>query len=219
MDDPGSSTSARSALTLWHQDLRRIHRTFENALAFAPELQVVRDAADRVEQVAKSVEQTAGKIGSDSLAAYFAELAKVEERSARNWSSIAIASLVAMTTIAVVVLVVGAQNDNDWTEQLLHLALTLPIAALAAYASTVASRHRHQSWWARTTAAQLHTIGTYVEPLSESGRARVLEQVGLRVFAQPAFNTTAQEAETASITALLEGVIKRSCNNGTDSSE
>lgn len=101
----------------------------------------------------------------------------------------------------------------DWKTQGLHLFLTLPFAALAAYSSRAASRHRHrhrqQAWWAKSTAAQLHTVVLYTSPLDEESRSALLVQVGQRVFAQPAMNTSSQEPDSATLTASIDSLLSK----------
>ncbi|WP_143546724.1 hypothetical protein [Rhodococcus sp. 06-235-1A] len=206
---PDNSPSVKTAFETWQRALRSIERDFSDQLAVGPELEAARGSAKRAEKAADAAEKTAGRTGTITLATYFDTLAAKEATSAGSWSKLAVGSLLGIVTVAFVVLLVGATHSQDWTRQLLHLALTLPVAALSAYASSVASRHRHQAWWAHTTAAQLQTISAYVQPLADDARGHVLEQFGLRIFAQPAFNTTSQEPETASMTAMLEAVLSR----------
>lgn len=96
---------------------------------------------------------------------------------------------------------------SGWATQLVHLALTLPVAAGAAYASKISSRHRAQAWWADTTAAQLHTFTAFSTPLSEDARWRLREQFGVRIFTLAAFNTQERGDDSAALTAAVSDAL------------
>ncbi|MCZ4516940.1 hypothetical protein O4220_00320 [Rhodococcus ruber] len=208
----GHSSSASAAEKAWSKRIREMRNDLVDTLRIAPSVSVANEAALRAESAASQAESQAGGAASSTLAAHFEKLATEERASARSWSGLAVGSLVVSAIVALVVLWVGAESNLQWVEQLLHLALTLPFVALTAYASTVASRHRHQAWWAKTTAAQLHTVSPFVLPLNADDRSMVLSQLGVRVFGQAAFNTSEARPETASVLAPVQSLLSRSAN-------
>ncbi len=211
------TASAGAAFRAWTKRFVAIRDHFAAERAIVPALERSNAALDELEQNADLVKSTAGKVGDESLATHFATLSDTEMDRARSWSIIA--ALGVLVTIVIGASVVGGWFTDDttgWAEQLVHLALTLPIAAGTAYASTVASRHRQQAWWSATTAAQLHTFDAFSTPLPEADRAQLRAGFGARMFAEPAFNTHAQKPDSAAVTsavsdlaAALSDLVKR----------
>jgi hypothetical protein len=214
VDLPGDSPRNKTTFDQWSDRIRALSRRFETAAEWTVDGAAVSEIAsaatrvlEEVEKTAGNVKDAAGEVGTNKLASHFAVVAAQERVSARLWTGLAATSLAGVTGIAFKTLDVGASPSEDWKIQALHLSLTLPFAALAAYASRAASRHRQQSWWARSSAAQLHAITTYVEPLDDDSRSLLLVQVGQRVFAQPAVNMSAQEPDAASLAASVDGLV------------
>lgn len=201
VESPGDTAKNRVAFDHWRGRIRSLARIFEVAADVTSNAAVLVDTADEVKRLAEDVKKNTGGIANDELASHFTKVAEVERSSAQRWTQLTVVCLVAVTTIAAASLIVDPADD--WKIRALHLFLTLPAAILAAYSSRVASRHRQQYWWAQSTAAQLHTVTLYVAPLDADSRSRLLAQVGQRVFAQPAVNTSAQEPDAASLTASI----------------
>lgn len=196
------TASAEAAFRSWATQFDLIRDGFETDRALAPAIERSNAALNELEQNADLAIATAGKAGDKSLANYFATLSDKELTRASWWSFIAAAGMVATVILgATVVADLFTDDASGWVEQLVHLALTLPVAAGTAYASTVASRHRQQAWWSATTAAQLHTFDAFSAPLPDAARAQLRAEFGARMFAEPAFNTHTQKPDSAAVTS------------------
>ena len=214
--DAPDSTSARTAFNAWAVELQNI----SDSLRLAPALAEVTEAAARATKAATAVESTAGGAAANVLSKHFSGLAADERKRALWWSIAAIVILFVATGVALFVLTEGSTTDKPWSQQLLHLALAVPLTLLAGYSSQVASRHRHQAWWAGTTAAQLNTIETYSLALTPDERSPLLLHFGHSVFAHPVFDASNYGVtESASLTTALEKVLDRLVTRDASSSK
>ncbi|WAC55565.1 hypothetical protein [Gordonia sp. SL306] len=164
-------------------------------------------SAEAVKDIEKEARSAAGGIASATLAQHFAKFAANHRKSSQLWSALTIVSLLAVAAIAALVLFLGNDSDASPWAELLHLALTLPFAAMAGWASQVAGRHRDQWAWAAATEAQLMTAPLYAEALNDpQSRSDLLTQFGQRMLSAPVTRTPS-ESETASLLAGLQSVI------------
>lgn len=200
-----TTSSSHAAFKSWRNQLEEISDAFSLATAIATAVDRSDQAANDLEQSAEAAREATGEIGSTSLAAHFSEIARDERSRAFWWTGITAIGIVATIIVGVGVLLGWfSEVDQGWSSQLVHLVLTLPVAAGTGYASTISSRHRQQAWWASTTAARLQTFPAFATPLPDSDQARLRAEFGVEVFCKPAFNTAeGQKPDSAAATAAL----------------
>ncbi|QSE38894.1 hypothetical protein JXX30_15870 [Rhodococcus erythropolis] len=142
--------------------------------------------ANEAEQARDNALRASGDTGTIELSSHFSALATTEDNSAGNWTKFALAALVAAFITGLVVLLLAA--DRGWPSILSHLALALPILAIAAYAARVASHHRDSALWAKSTAVQLKTVRAYADSFAtDQAREQILLTLGTRAFSAPDF--------------------------------
>ncbi len=209
VNPPGGNSWNSAAFDQWKSKVRGLESDFQKAADLIAEASTVSTVAEEVTRIADRVRRQAGGISADRLASLFDTLGRQERASARLWTILAAACLIGITVVAGIALNNNDSGGIDWKAQGLHLFLTLPFAALAAYSSRAASRHRQQAWWAASTSVQLHTVVGYTTPLDDESRSALLVQVGQRVFAQPAVNTSSQEPDSATLTASIDTLLSK----------
>lgn len=170
-----------------------------------------RDARDEVKRVLRETRRAAGVVGETRLAAHFAAYARRERRSADLLRVSSIAAALLITAVAGVLLLDGKTDSLTTSQQLAHLAVALPLAALAAYFGRESGRHRTSSKWADELEIQLLTFDAFCEPLDDDAKTRLRSEFGRRVFLSNGPGASASEeigpSTTTAAADLLEQAI------------
>ncbi|WP_433504876.1 hypothetical protein ACQP04_35915 [Pseudonocardia halophobica] len=160
------------------------------------ETEAARDAAVNA---STSARKAAGATAAGSLASHFADHATEQKASADRLRIGASALLIVISIFAgVVVFRAELTNRADITE-LAKVAITLPLAALAAYLGREASRHRRAADWSRQLEIQLRTLDAFIAPMSDQEQNRQRVELGRRVFGA----SDVKEAEKDNSPALI----------------
>lgn len=205
--DVTANSSIEAAFQTWRQRLRQIASRIERAALVADTVDRGNQTIVELDRIRDVAANTAGQIGDDSLGTHFEKLAREERKRSTIWSTVAFAALATAAALAFLTLGKWVPPGSGWAAQLVHLTVTLPAAAGAAYASKISSRHRAQAWWAGSIAAQLHTFGAFSTPLDQERRGKLREQYGARLFTQASYDPSQQPADSASIAETLNGVV------------
>ncbi|MDQ0376563.1 hypothetical protein [Amycolatopsis thermophila] len=139
-----------------------------------------RDETQRVLEISK---QAAGITGSNQLAIHFAAYAHSEYRAANLLRLTTVILIVAIVVMAGIALSGPPSNASAFVPQIPHLALSIPVAALAAYLAREAGKHRRNAEWGKRFEIQLLTLEAYIAPLPDDSKQKMREQLGERVFA------------------------------------
>jgi hypothetical protein len=145
----------------------------------------VRETRDEAERVLVDARRAAGASGESSLALHFGAFAKAELRMADQLRALCIATLLAIAFVATALFVYQEANDLTTTGEIAKLAVTIPIAVLAAYFGREATRHRKVARRARELEIQLQTVDAFTHPLPDSLRDQIRTELGKQVFAMP----------------------------------
>jgi hypothetical protein len=141
-----------------------------------------RETRDQVKRVLRETQRAAGVVGETRLAAHFAAYARRERRIANVLRVSSIAAALLITMVAGVLLLNGRTDSLTTAQELAHIAVALPLAALAAYFGRESARHRTSSKWADELEIQLLTFDAFCEPLDDAARTRLRSEFGRRVF-------------------------------------
>jgi len=181
----GAGESRRmKALTLADGVRTRLYE--RNLLA---DLEETRRQATDILTEAKDVNRSARKMASgtaaNKLAEYFHDDSRTETRTADRLRVSAILGLVAVTAIAVFLLITRA-DQTTVAGELLKLSLTIPVAGLSAYLAHESTRHRTAARASAELAIALNTLPSYIANLEDDEGARELRRaLGMRIFAEP----------------------------------
>jgi hypothetical protein len=193
--DQMTAAEARALLQRMDDLGRAIHRTYRDGLGRTmseAQLAALNDlrnnfvsytSAQDVVNAAASLQEAAGEVAESELAEEFSKLSETEARLAALWTTGAIVALAGAAIIASVLL--ATSEGLSLGEELARLSVTLPVAAIAAYAARIAAQHRKNGHWARITAVQLKSVRAYGEDLSESLRHEVRKQLAETAFGKP----------------------------------
>lgn len=201
------NSSLEAAFQTWRTRLKQLATRTERAISVADTVDRGNQTIAELDRIRDIAANTAGQIGDASLGAHFEQLAVEERKRSTLWFAFAFAALAAVAGLALFTLGKWVPSGSGWAAQLVHLTVTLPAAAGAAYASKISSRHRAQGWWAGSIAAQLHTFDAFSTPLDQERREKLREQYGARLFTQASYDPSQQPADSASIAETLSGVV------------
>lgn len=180
-----SLISEKHAIEHWRTRLDQIARDANNSLDSERFARRAAESAKSAERASAAAREAAGSAGNSSLAVHFAQLAKGEARAALGWSAGTIAALLAMISTSTA-LSLFKVFDSVWSSIIGHLAVLLPMAAVAAYTARIAHHHRQSALWSSSTSVQLKSIAAYAEQFgSEESRESLLISLGTRVFSAP----------------------------------
>lgn len=153
--------------------------------------QRVRAGVDQIEDLVHELRETVrdgkeavAKLGEGELASDFGDLTRHEGRLSWFWQAVVGVVLVSMAWSSYEL--IADITDVSWTQALQKATVSLPLAALAAFAIAEARVHRHRSMWARSMAVQLRTVGAFTSILSPAERDELRMALGRRVFDAPA---------------------------------
>jgi cell division septum initiation protein DivIVA len=134
-------------------------------------------------RAADAVREVAGETSDTVLGEAFDTYARSERRAAEILRAAAIFVALAVVVGAAFVVLEGDFENLTVAEELGRVALTIPLAALAAYLARESSRHRRVARWARSIHVQLKTIDAYCESIDDSSlRASLRHEFGRRIF-------------------------------------
>lgn len=140
----------------------------------------VSQARDDALEALADTRKAAGVTAETSLAQHFGDYAVRERRSANRLRLSTVALALLITGLASALLLVS--SDVSAVDEPERLALTLPLAALAAYLGREASRHRNASTWAEEIRIRLLTLDAFAAPLSDEQRSQLRSEFGRGVF-------------------------------------
>jgi hypothetical protein len=187
--------------------LRSLDRAIEHAQATRLVAEA-RGARDEVQRVLDTTQRAAGAVGEGELALAFGGYAERERRVADVLRAVCALALLGITVLAAVLLFGRSGDGPTVSEELAHLAVGVPIAALAAYLGRESTRHRAAARWAHELELQLRTLNAYCEPLDGDARMQLRTDFGRRVFltdgAPPARVDEAGPSAAGDATNLLQ---------------
>ena len=179
MFDPGAATAY--ALQIARDRLLDAAETAIVALD-REGLERARSVHEQAVRVLDATRQAAGEVGSLSLGGHFERYADRERRAADNLRIASLSVVLISTAIAAIIIFERGAADAASAADWLHLALVIPLAALAGYLGREASRHRRISNWAAQREVQLKTLEAYAAPMSERDREKLRADLGRRIF-------------------------------------
>lgn len=203
-----------SALNSWLDTTNRILREYERRSREGLErlLGDVRSSAETAQKAAAESQQAAGLSGTSTLSEHFDALGESEGRSATKWTVTAIA-FISASGIAAVALGL-AYRDSSAASQALHLAWSLPLFAVAAYAARLANHHRVAARWARTAAVQVKSVPAFLNLLNDdSTRTSVLLGLSTRLFTAPDVTGDASTAQMSIVPSETLDAIQKIATN------
>ncbi|WP_214406138.1 hypothetical protein [Pseudonocardia lacus] len=121
--------------------------------------------------------------GLKDLGHYFDEVARGERRFAEALRALAAASLVSIFALSVSQF--RPELDLSLGQQLSHLAVALPLAALAGYLGRQSGHHRAAALDAKQTAVRLRTLPLFAKNLGGTAGEEFWVEVGRGVFTKP----------------------------------
>lgn len=182
---PTTLISEKHAIERWNARLVQISNEAKTSLNSARFAHKAAEAARSAERASVAAREAAGSAGNSALAFHFAELAQRESRAAFGWTFCTIVALM-VTITAGTILSVNKVFDSLWSSIIGHLAVILPIVAIAAYTARIAHHHRKSALWSSSASVQLKSIAAYAEQLgSDDSRENILIALGNRVFSAP----------------------------------
>ncbi|QZH60497.1 hypothetical protein K1X22_01305 [Mycolicibacterium farcinogenes] len=197
--DNSTPISKQMAHHRWAQALDRTSENFSNALAAAKQAELLKET----QQYRDLARDAASDAGAASLGGHFREIYDTERISVWLWTTATIVT--ALSAIGGAVWLIRDSTDPDWIKALLHLAIVLPLFGLSAYFARIARHHRLLGRWARTSAAQVNSIGAFaLTAPSDRGREELILTLGHTVFGPPAF---ADDSKTEHISAIPPEII------------
>jgi hypothetical protein len=140
-------------------------------------------AAHEAAESAFNAQELVGGAATSALGAEFFSYATAESKLSFRWSAVTVGALV--IAAAIPILVAHNVRLTSVSEEISRLAVAIPVAAIALYASRVAGHHRMTSRWAHTRAVQLYTIRAYSEILDVTGMQALRLEFGRTVFSPP----------------------------------
>jgi hypothetical protein len=159
---------------------------------------------------AESAKRAAGITSDVRLADHFAQYARLERRAADRLRVASVVTVLTITAVATYI-VLRASSQELSAGGASKFALSVPLAALAAYFARESARHRSSARWAGELTVLLLTIDAFTAPFSPPTREQVRLELAKRIFtaAGDAPGDTGQLASTlAESTALVESVTK-----------
>ncbi|MBV7704656.1 hypothetical protein NOVA_17940 [Nocardia nova] len=179
------SISETQAISHWKRRLSAIQREAESAIASANAVRQAETFVVEAERASSAARQAAGLAGNNALSTHFSELSTEEAVRAFRWTLVAIASLLS-TVLLGFAFSWWRVFDSMWASIVGHLAVILPMIAVATYSASIAHHHRTSALWASSAAVQLNTVAAYVEQLTlADSRESIVYSLGTRVFAAP----------------------------------
>lgn len=163
-------------------------------------------------RAATHVKEVAGQEATGELAEHFEMLAREERGPAFWFRGLAFTLGVAVAALASVLLTTATESTTG--ELVRKLAITVPLAALGAYAAKEASGHRTAYRWARRVEVQLRTMRAFVQPLPSD-----LQHIVLAMIAHEVFSSRAEAPrgdENRDMREALERLVDRLVNKSTD---
>jgi hypothetical protein len=182
-------------------------------------VKLFRNVGEEIEQERASLadgDVLAPRTTDTEFARHFGDYAR-DERSTANLLQVAAVVVIVAITVLAAVLVLVIQSDgsgSDVGNEIAKLALTVPLAALAAYLGKESSRHRRDAQWAAAIEVQLLSVDSYAQTLADTDREQLRRELGRRGFAVP--RTDSQQADGAengpSAVADLAGLLEQATN-------
>ena len=145
----------------------------------------VRETREEAKRVLSDTRRAAGATGESSLARHFGEYASRERRDANLLRGLCVLTLLSIAGVATLLVSSKEASTLNTAHELAKLAITIPLAVLAAYLGREATRHRKVARRARELEIQLQTVDAFAHPLPESLRDRLRSELGRQVFASP----------------------------------
>jgi hypothetical protein len=155
---------------------------FEEQLEARQLVAEVRESRDEAERVLSDTRRAAGATGETSLAQHFGAYATKELWNANVLRALCVLALLAIAGGAALLLAGKQATELTTTREIAKLAITIPIAVLAAYLGREATRHRKIARRARELEIQLQTVDAFTHPLPESLRDQIRTELGKQVF-------------------------------------
>jgi hypothetical protein len=170
----------------------------------------VRETRDEAKRVLSDTRRAAGVTGESSLAQHFGEYARAEGWQANVLRIACVLTLLSIVAVAVVLLGDKHASELNTPHELARLAITVPLAVLAAYLGREATRHRRVARRAREMEIQLQTVDAFTHPLPDELRDKLRTELGQQVFAPPPVDHEDEKATGPSVvtdaSTLIESV-------------
>jgi vacuolar-type H+-ATPase subunit H len=142
---------------------------------------------DRIKQLDSLLEKavkTVGAIGSTGMAGGYQLVANDEKKAANSWRRWAVAALLGAIGATVFAVAHGISNGFHVDTFFAKWAVSIPFAALAAYAGVESSKHREQARINRQIELQLASLDAYLATLPETEQTRVRAKLADRFFGE-----------------------------------
>ena len=143
------------------------------------------ETLNEVRRVEANTKEAAGDTARSELSLAFDEWGDSERSSAWGWTITALLALAAACALGAWLLISTKGESMSIAAELARLAITLPIAAIAAYAVRVGGQHRRNSQWAHITAVQLKSVRAYTDDLPIEFGVEVRRTLANAVFSSP----------------------------------
>ncbi len=144
-----------------------------------------REARALVEEAstaAEAAKDAAGIAGGASLSEHFQHYARGERLAANAFR---IATILVIASAAIVALVWGHPDPDDWAGTIYRLALLAGIGGLSAYLGRQAGQHRRMFNWAKSMDVQLKSFPAFMQPIPEDERGEIYRAFARRVLGAP----------------------------------
>lgn len=189
------SNSYQAAIRRWGGRAGDIEKGWLGALNAGASAQAARSAAEEAERYRDAARLATGETGAITMGSHFRTVSETEQTRAFHWTLATFGLIIAVLAAGIVVIV--RSTENEWTDTLIHLALVIPIAGGAAYASRIARHHRVLARWALTASAQIETIQAFSATLSSNqNRDKLILSLGTTVFGPPSYGDSKDEFST-----------------------
>lgn len=201
-----ASTSVSEA---WQHVSGQIHYLLAIAVVDEDRLRVeilVRDVRAS-SNLARAAANAAGAAADATIGSQFDAMADGELKQARFFRQAAFGLAVVAVVLALVLLLVGTKETEDWAAISVRVLAVASLAALAAYASRIAAQHREVGVWARVVAVQLRSLDAFVTSIEDQAtKDRVREVAAMRMFGAP----PSLKAELSDSIAVISAVAAQS---------
>ncbi|NYG06910.1 cation transport regulator ChaB [Phycicoccus badiiscoriae] len=158
---------------------------------------------ERANEVADTLEQTAGDKASEALWHHFDQYASAEKGRADALQFIGVV-LVAAGVVSAAFVLKMAGPSLEWSAELARVFLTLPIFGLSAYVFRESGQHRVAARLAQETSVRLKTFKLFSEDLPTEARHELRADFGRQIFSQsPLVLSDVGSSESAAITAAI----------------
>lgn len=142
------------------------------------------ERVEQLDELLRKAVKTVGVIGSTGMASGYQQVAKNEKKSADFWRWVTVAGLLGAIGATIFAVAHGVTHGFAVDTFFAKWAISVPFAALAAYAGHESSKHRDEERINRQIELQLASLDAYLVTLPEPEQNRVRAKLADRFFGE-----------------------------------